>query len=1822
METPKIFEDLFISCPNGGGLFFLHNGNIFRLDSFNTTGLFCYPFGVIRGLQPADICIYKETANFIKGENFRFGDVHDVHYNDGFIYIVGTSGNEVLKLTETGDEVQRWVFPGEKDSCHINCLATWNGRIVFSAFGDFRTHRGYKGNTDRAGFVQDLLTGERIISNLSQPHSPTPFGSNLLIANSEKMEICEYSKEGQLLRSKTLDGYTRGIFVGKNVIYVGLSRSRNIKFDEINSAAIVCLDSRTLEEITRLDIPTQEIYGIQAISNKDEIIHRISAIASHASTTLTNSLNECNEKVTSLNQEIIEKSEQIASQNQVLVERSTDIAQLQQVVVKQDGQIANIHATSLEREGLITSAQQKVHDRDELISNLRQVAREQNENIASLHRALIERDEQIANFEAESNRKVNQKDNATRDAQRQLNQVLNSRTWRATEPVRKIIEAVKQGVHSPRISSLEKAAKRARIRLDISLGTAISEIRDSSLFDSDYYLTTNPDLQAADLDPVKHYMLHGWREHRDPSAIFSTSQYLFDNPDIAKAEINPLLHFLRYGRLEGRKVRQPEMTREIALNSAPTQSDLPPHESQVGFKNLPVSLDYDLVRFSDCSIALTPSKEIDAAIYTEVEAIKKSGLFNEKFYRSTYLDLALHPVDAVRHYCQHGWREGRNPSAHFNTRFYLEKYSDIFDAGINPLFHYVIAGASELRLTNFESDIIKSGKNIISDATIDAEVDAIRSSKLFDESFYRAMYPDISHETYDTIRHYCQYGWHEGKDPSNDFDTKSYLAAYSDIRNAGINPFWHYVVAGAAELRHAAPDSATRFEVDIRFGNIETDIKLLSFYSAPNWEELRNGRPVSKGQSQPVLPVEELGFYDPTDWKTLSLQAKMAKQHGLYGFCFSVDAKAFTTEFQSPLISFLNKKDIDFNFCIHIKYNSENFSEKLIALLAKTIADSRYIHIQERPIILATFLDDSQRSASALAHLKSKIIEKYNVNLFIIGEYAPTYIDDSENFLTNIYDAVVDLPRNPIPRELGDFLPLDKNGSDVAPYAVVASQGIARIQKTESVEFPLYHCVTLGRDNTAKKPERPLVYTRFHIRDYRRWLDAAIRESRDNKPENQRLVFINGWSNWAEGLPLEPDRQGGFGRLNETTRAILNVATGTNMPKVSVIVPNYNHGIFLNRRLDSIYGQTYKNIEVILLDDCSSDNSRDILDKYSENFPEITRKLYNDRNSGSAFRQWSKGIKAATGDLVWIAESDDFCEVNFLEVLVRSFDDETVMLAYAKCIFIDRDENPMQDEFKIHLSDLECAEKWNSSYVESAHNEVNNALGIKNTIPNASGVLFKRPIDMPLLDNESWLSMVVAGDWIFYLQIIRGGKIAYSTNTTNFFRRYEGSTAELTYKKETFYREVGIASQTVATLYNVSIEVLEKCKKSFQNLYIYHFGENDKNFIIWYDYGAVLKAQKNRLPNVMVSTMGFYPGGAEILPIRLANEFKRQGLSVILLSAGLNPREDGVRRMLRNDVPLIETSDVEDVRKIIHDYGIEVLNTHQWHIQKYPQQVPDVFDDLRAHVASLHGMIEHGDAFGVTKEQLETADQSVTTWVYTAEKNLVPFSNFGLYEKSSPRFIKMPNGMQSPSILPVPRADMGIPEDAFTLCCVSRAIPDKGWAEMILVVERARTISGRDIRLVLVGNGPVYDEYCRGGVPQFVFLAGFSENSVGHYASADMGIMLTKFKSESFPLTIVDCLFAGKPYIASDVGDIKNMLTASDGIAGEVIGLNDWEIPIEKAAQLVADFATNEYRYVKSLEMVKDVVNRYKIDVVASQYIALFKSSRHEDRLRYRRSNS
>ena len=331
----KLFDNLLVSSPNRGGLFFLHEGNAFKLDNFGTTGLSVNGRKVLRGIQfqPSALYIYDISLVEISKCTVPFDDIHDVHLDGQFVFLVGTSGNEIIKLDSHGEELQRWVLPGENDSLHINCLAMWNGRIVFSAFGEFTENYGYKGKTERSGFVQDLYTGERLITGLSQPHSLVPVGRNLLLANSESKELSEYGPSGDLIRSLTLEGYTRGICVVNNIIYVGLSCSRNIEFPGVESATVMAFNWDTWEEVGRVKLPTAEIYAIQEIADPYDAIHVLATIASDSSSRLGRTVSERDGQIANLNHAIAGRDAEIRHLAKLIDNKNRELMLVQNSVL-------------------------------------------------------------------------------------------------------------------------------------------------------------------------------------------------------------------------------------------------------------------------------------------------------------------------------------------------------------------------------------------------------------------------------------------------------------------------------------------------------------------------------------------------------------------------------------------------------------------------------------------------------------------------------------------------------------------------------------------------------------------------------------------------------------------------------------------------------------------------------------------------------------------------------------------------------------------------------------------------------------------------------------------------------------------------------------------------------------------------------------------------------------------------------------------------------------------------------------------------------------------------------------------------------------------------------------------------------------------------------------------------------------------------------------------------------------------------------------------------------------------------------------------------
>ena len=140
------------------------------------------------------------------------------------------------------------------------------------------------------------------------------------------------------------------------------------------------------------------------------------------------------------------------------------------------------------------------------------------------------------------------------------------------------------------------------------------------------------------------------------------------------------------------------------------------------------------------------------------------------------------------------------------------------------------------------------------------------------------------------------------------------------------------------------------------------------------------------------------------------------------------------------------------------------------------------------------------------------------------------------------------------------------------------------------------------------------------------------------------------------------------------------------------------------------------------------------------------------------------------------------------------------------------------------------SKKWLSSYCQSALSEVNDGMGIINTIPNVSGAMFVNPNANAILDDENWLSMRLCGDWTFYLSLLCGGKISYSVDTHSYYRFHEASTAKAVQATDNYFIEHCKVAKLVCDLYDIDDEVINKHYKVLKAEHGYMATKPSKSF--------------------------------------------------------------------------------------------------------------------------------------------------------------------------------------------------------------------------------------------------------------------------------------------------------------------------------------------------------------------------------------------------------
>jgi glycosyltransferase involved in cell wall biosynthesis len=214
------------------------------------------------------------------------------------------------------------------------------------------------------------------------------------------------------------------------------------------------------------------------------------------------------------------------------------------------------------------------------------------------------------------------------------------------------------------------------------------------------------------------------------------------------------------------------------------------------------------------------------------------------------------------------------------------------------------------------------------------------------------------------------------------------------------------------------------------------------------------------------------------------------------------------------------------------------------------------------------------------------------------------------------------------------------------------------------------------------------------------------------------------------------------------------------MPNVSVIVPCFNHAQYLKKRLDSILNQSVTDIEVFILDDCSTDNSWEIIQEYGKN-PKVKYIAKNEQNSGSPFIQWQKGIEMARSEYVWIAESDDFSEIDFLEKNLNILEkNRSIGVSFCPSVWVDSENRT-----------LEIPDHESQPFIESGDFLIKSDFIKGCLIYNASSAVFRKDL-MHNVDFECINKFKFTGDWLFWVQLIKNTKVSRIGNRLNYFRRH------------------------------------------------------------------------------------------------------------------------------------------------------------------------------------------------------------------------------------------------------------------------------------------------------------------------------------------------------------------------------------------------------------------------------------------------------------------
>jgi glycosyltransferase involved in cell wall biosynthesis len=262
---------------------------------------------------------------------------------------------------------------------------------------------------------------------------------------------------------------------------------------------------------------------------------------------------------------------------------------------------------------------------------------------------------------------------------------------------------------------------------------------------------------------------------------------------------------------------------------------------------------------------------------------------------------------------------------------------------------------------------------------------------------------------------------------------------------------------------------------------------------------------------------------------------------------------------------------------------------------------------------------------------------------------------------------------------------------------------------------------------------------------------------------------------------------------------------------VSVIVASYNHAEYLEERMDSLINQTYQNIEILVIDDCSTDASVDVLQKY-EGHSKVNL-IVREKNGGWVTVS-NQGVAISKGEFIIFANCDDSCDPQMIERLVVSIHkNQTAGISYCRSKMIDERGNLLGDDFLIRENSFKSKCQHD---VLITKKEMGLFLLNSCVIPNLSAALFRKKAY--LSSGGMTIFYKVCADWDLFFRIVKRFDIAYVAEPLNNFRQHK-TTIRSSTKERILYEE--IIGLLLNQLVLMDLTLVERSRARFHAMYIW-----------------------------------------------------------------------------------------------------------------------------------------------------------------------------------------------------------------------------------------------------------------------------------------------------------------------------------------------------------------------------------------------------------------